>query len=69
MGMRVTTVMIDDLDGAELHVDEARTVQFALEGKSYEIDLGPANTAGLREALAPYIAAGRRQPRRGRPRR
>ncbi|MYV55186.1 Lsr2 family protein [Streptomyces sp. SID3212] len=47
----------DDLDGGEA----AETVAFGLDGKSYVIDLNPANAKKLRKALAPYLAAGRRQ--------
>jgi hypothetical protein len=35
---------------------------------SYEIDLGQPNRAGLAEALAPFIAAGRRADPVGAPR-
>jgi hypothetical protein len=48
--------MVDDIDGSE----GAETVSFALEGVAYEIDLGDANAQKLRDALATYIAHGRR---------
>ncbi|QEU73341.1 Lsr2 family protein [Streptomyces nitrosporeus] len=51
----------DDIDGGEA----AETVAFALDGKSYEIDLNPANAEKLRNALAPYMAAGRKQTNTG----
>jgi hypothetical protein len=54
---RQTTVMlVDDIDGSEA----AEQVEFAVDGKSYEIDLSAANSAKLREALAPFISAARR---------
>lgn len=56
MASKVQVVLIDDLDGG----DADRTVSFALEGMGYEIDLSTANAAKLRDALAPYIEAGRR---------
>lgn len=56
MARRVQVVLEDDVDGG----DAAETVSFALDGRSYEIDLNSANAAALREALAPWIAAGRR---------
>ncbi|MGW6460793.1 histone-like nucleoid-structuring protein Lsr2 [Streptomyces sp. NPDC055078] len=62
MAQRVVVTLFDDIDGGEA----AETVRFALDGKSYEIDLNPANAKKLRKALAPYLAAGRRQPRAGR---
>jgi hypothetical protein len=56
VAQKVQVVLTDDLDGGE--ADE--TVQFALDGLSYEIDLSGANAESLREALAGYIAAARR---------
>lgn len=47
---------IDDIDGTELG-SEAETIAFAFDGKEYTIDLGEANAAAFREALAPYIDA------------
>ncbi|MEV6397096.1 Lsr2 family protein [Streptomyces sp. NPDC051907] len=61
MAQRVVVVLSDDIDGGEA----AETVAFALDGKSYEIDLNPANAKKLRKALAPYVAAGRKQTRAG----
>ncbi|WP_345943863.1 Lsr2 family protein [Streptomyces sp. SID3212] len=57
MAQRVVVTLSDDLDGGEA----AETVAFGLDGKSYVIDLNPANAKKLRKALAPYLAAGRRQ--------
>ncbi|PRH78107.1 hypothetical protein C6N75_16695 [Streptomyces solincola] len=57
--------LFDDIDGGEA----AETVVFGLDGKSYEIDLNPANAKKLRKALAPYVAAGRTQAGAGRGRR
>ena len=55
MAQRVVVTLSDDIDGGEA----AETVAFALDGKSYEIDLNPSNAKKLRKALAPYVAAGR----------
>ena len=52
------TQLVDDLDGSVIEHGGA-TVKFALEGRSYEIDLSAANAERLRSALAPFIAAGR----------
>lgn len=41
--------LVDDLDGS----DGAETVSFAVDGKTYEIDLSEGNAAKLRDALAP----------------
>lgn len=65
MAKRTSTIVIDDLTGAELGA-EAATVKFALEGVAYEIDLAPASAAGLREALEPFIGAARLSGRAGR---
>ncbi|GHJ27285.1 MULTISPECIES: histone-like nucleoid-structuring protein Lsr2 [Streptomyces] len=56
MAQKVQVLLVDDLDGGE--ADE--TVTFALDGKSYEIDLTTANADKLRDALEPYTKSGRR---------
>jgi hypothetical protein len=56
MAQRVQVVLEDDLDGGK--ADE--TVQFGLDGTSYEIDLSKKNAAKLRDALGQYVGAGRR---------
>ncbi len=56
MAKQTTVTLIDDIDGSE--ADES--VEFTIDGKSYEIDLSSANSARLRDALAPFIAAARR---------
>ena len=56
MARKVQVLLEDDLDGTP----GAETVQFALDGRSYEIDLSVANAEKLREAFAPWIGAGRR---------
>ncbi|WP_151083617.1 histone-like nucleoid-structuring protein Lsr2 [Nocardioides cynanchi] len=56
MAQKVHITLEDDLDGG----DATETVAFGLDGRSYEIDLNDKNAAKLRDALAPYVAAGRR---------
>lgn len=56
MAKQTTVTLIDDLDGSE--ADEQ--VEFAVDGRSYEIDLSSANSARLRDALAPFVSAARR---------
>ncbi|WP_326598427.1 histone-like nucleoid-structuring protein Lsr2 [Streptomyces sp. NBC_01803] len=56
MAQKVQVLLLDDLSGGE--ADE--TVTFALDGKTYEIDLNSDNADKLREALEPYVKAGRR---------
>lgn len=56
VAQKVQVILTDDLDGGE--ADES--VQFALDGIAYEIDLSQANGEALRETLAPYVEAARR---------
>lgn len=56
MAKQTTVTLVDDLDGG--NADEQ--LQFSLDGRDYEIDLSAANSAKLRDALAPYISAARR---------
>ncbi len=58
--MAKQTITVDDFDGSP--ADE--TIEFALDGTSYTIDLNAEHAAELREALAVYI--GHAQPVRGR---
>lgn len=56
MARKVQVLLEDDITGGQA----AETVSFALDGKAYEIDLNEQNAQALRDALAPWIAAGRR---------
>ncbi|WP_298749038.1 Lsr2 family protein [uncultured Serinicoccus sp.] len=65
MAQRVQVILVDDLSGGEAN----QTVEFALDGVHYEIDLSDENAAKLREDFASWIgqarrAGGRRQTRR-----
>jgi Lsr2 len=62
MAQKVDVKFIDDLDGSEA----AGTVSFAIDGRSYEIDLSDDNAARLRDSLASFIAAARRSGASGR---
>ena len=59
MAKRTQVVMVDDLDGEEMGTS-GKTITFAHGGNTYEIDLTEKNARKLAEALAPYVAAGRR---------
>ncbi|WP_428962230.1 histone-like nucleoid-structuring protein Lsr2 [Micromonospora fluostatini] len=61
MAIETIFVVTDDLDRS---TDNVGTHRFALDGVEYEIDLAPHNLARMRDAFAPYIAAGRRLPKR-----
>jgi hypothetical protein len=59
MARKILVVTTDDLDRSP----GAETVSFGLDGVSYEIDLAPANKTRLADAVAPYVAAGRKVSR------
>jgi hypothetical protein len=63
MAQKVQTLFIDDLDGSEAE----GTVQFGLDGTSYEIDLNSKHAEALRKSLARYVGASRRIPSSRRP--
>jgi hypothetical protein len=59
VAQKVVVWLVDDLDGSVA----TETVQFALDGKTYEIDLSSTNAGKLRDALASYTAAARKSTR------
>lgn len=63
MAEKRETYIVDDLDGTvSKGTNEAfATLQFGLDGKSYEIDLRATNAGKLREVLAPFIGKARKQ--------
>ncbi|NQX22682.1 Lsr2 family protein [Curtobacterium sp. VKM Ac-2852] len=60
MAQKVTTHLVDDLSGDTIGDGEGRTVTFAFDGSSYEIDLSDDNFDKFRETISDYIAAGRK---------
>ncbi|GAA2128654.1 Lsr2 dimerization domain-containing protein [Streptomyces synnematoformans] len=62
MAQRVVVSLFDDIDGGEA----TETVNFGLDGKSYEIDLNASNARKLRSTLAPFLRAGRKRAASGR---
>lgn len=65
MAQRVHVTLEDDIDGSEA----AETIQFGLDGVSYEIDLSDENAAQLRDSLSKWVGharrvGGRKQPAR-----
>jgi hypothetical protein len=56
VAQKVTVSLVDDLDGSTA----SGTVPFALDGRSYDIDLSDEHAEALRTAFAPYIAAARK---------
>lgn len=63
MAQKVTVTLVDDLDGGQ--ADE--TVEFGLDGVSYQIDLSADNAGDLREAMANYVSNARRAGGRKKP--
>lgn len=65
MAQRVQVILVDDLSGGEA----TETVEFALDGVTYEVDLNDENANRLRDDLAQWVgvarrSGGRRQTRR-----
>jgi hypothetical protein len=56
MASKTIVEVIDDLDGSKAE----ETVRFALDGSEYEIDLSGAHSKELRDALQPFVKAGRK---------
>jgi hypothetical protein len=56
------TRLVDDIDGSQA----VTTVSFALDGRSYEIDLSESHLSALQQALAPFVSAARAVPGGGR---
>lgn len=63
MAQKVTVQLVDDLDGGTAE----STVEFALDGVSYAIDLSGENAAKLRDAMKAYIQHARRVGGRKKP--
>ena len=61
MAKKTIVQLIDDLEGGAAQ----ETVQFAIDGNAYEIDLNARNAARLRDAIAPFVGGARRAPRGG----
>lgn len=57
MAKKITVELVDDYDGQSA---ASETVNFALDGINYEIDLSDANAATLRAALGPWAEKARR---------
>jgi hypothetical protein len=59
MAQRTEVLLTDDLEGTNISAGKGGTITFALDGKTYEIDLNTKNGNALRKILAPYVEAGR----------
>lgn len=67
MARKTETIVFvtDDLDGSNAD----RTIAFAYDGTSYEIDLNKKNASAFDKAIAPWVKAARKAPRSGATRR
>jgi hypothetical protein len=59
MAQHTEVRLTDDLDGTNISPGRGGTITFALDGRSYEIDLNSKNSNALRKILAPYVGAAR----------
>jgi hypothetical protein len=59
VAQKVIYQLIDDLDESPLDDGDGETVIFGLDGVEYEIDLSASHARDLRDALSPYVEAGR----------
>lgn len=55
MAKQVQITLTDDLTGGEA----AETVPFAIDGKSFEIDLNPKNAEAMRKVFGKYVEKAR----------
>ena len=60
MAQKVTVQLVDDIDDSPIASGEGRTLEFAFDGSSYEIDLTNDNVDAFREAISDYVAAARK---------
>jgi len=70
MAKRVITNVVfeDDLTGEEVPEDQIQTVEFAVDGVTYEIDLSPTNREKFAKDMEIYIQSARKtgKTRKGR---
>ena len=58
MAQKTIVTLVDDLTGEA--AENIRTVEFALDGRAYELDLTDENSAKLHDALSQYVNAARK---------
>lgn len=68
MAKQTVYQITDDIDGRILSEEENETIQYSIDGRHYEIDLGSDNAEKFREALEPYVAVSRKVATSGRSR-
>ncbi len=58
MAQKTIVTLVDDLTGEE--AENISTVEFALDGVTYELDLTDENSTKLHDSLSEYAKAGRK---------
>ncbi|MCA1822580.1 MAG: Lsr2 family protein [Pseudonocardiaceae bacterium] len=58
MAQKTIVTLVDDLTGEV--AENISTVEFALDGRAYELDLTDENSAKLHDALSEYVKAARK---------
>ena len=58
MAQKTIVTLVDDLTGEE--AENISTVEFALDGVTYELDLSDENSTKLHDSLSQYAKAGRK---------
>lgn len=58
MAQKTIVTLVDDLTGEA--AENISTVEFALDGRMYELDLTEENSAKLHDALSQYVNAARK---------
>jgi hypothetical protein len=59
MAQKYITQIVDDLDGTVLEEDKAETINFAVDGTQYAIDLSLEHAKDFRTAVEKFTAAAR----------
>lgn len=57
MAKRIITQLVDDTTGEDIKPGKGETVDFALDGQAYAIDLTTKNAEAFRNLFQDYIAA------------
>lgn len=60
MAQTTRVLFVDDLDGKELPDGQGQTIEFSLDGTSYEIDLGKKNADAMRADMKRYAESARK---------
>ena len=56
MAQKVIVELVDDIDGTLIPEGQGETIEFALDGVGYSIDLGPKNAKAFRKSLDNYVS-------------